>query len=235
MKLSYSAAASRLSGFSYNRFASHVKLLKAILAKYKLLLGVLLPWGPWGVLAIAALDAAALGMPLDFIVAQFVWADKSRFLLYCVMGATGSALGSLVVYAIGYKGGEELVVKRMGREKFEKIHAKFEKSQFLTLALPAMLPPPTPFKLFVLGAGVAEMSVWRFLLGVFVGRMGRFLILSALTIKFGPEIVGFLMHGHTTVKLVVLAVIFVAAVLYWRLRHGARAPSAVEGQLVRKK
>ncbi len=163
-----------------------MKLLKVILAKYKLLLGILLPWGPWGVMAIAALDAAALGMPLDLVVAQFVWADKPRFLLYCFMGAIGSALGSLVVYGIGYKGGEELLVKRIGRARFEKIHARFEKSEFLTLALPAMLPPPTPFKLFVLAAGVAEMSVWRFLLGVFAGRMARFLILSFLTLKFGP-------------------------------------------------
>jgi membrane protein YqaA with SNARE-associated domain len=207
-----------------------VKLIKAILAKYKLLLGILLPWGPWGVLAIAALDAAALGMPLDFVVAQFVWADKSRFLLYCFMGALGGSLGSLPVYWIGYKGGEELLVKRIGRARFEKIHAKFEKSQFLTLALPAMLPPPTPFKLFVLGAGVAEMSVWRFLLGVFTGRMGRFLILSFLTLKFGPGAVSFIMHGHTKEKLLVLGIAAAGVLIWWLVRRG-RAVETVEEQI----
>ncbi len=207
-----------------------MKPIKAIFAKYKLLLGILLPWGPWGVLAIAALDAAALGMPLDFVVAQFVWADKQRFLLYCIMGAVGGALGSLPVYWIGYKGGEELVVKRMGRAKFEKIHAKFAKSQFLTLALPAMMPPPTPFKLFVLGAGVAEMSWWRFLLGVFAGRMGRFLILSFLTLKFGPGVVSFLMHGHTKEKLLIIGVVVVALLIWWKVRSG-RAVETVEDQI----
>jgi len=207
-----------------------VKPIKAIFAKYKALLGILLPWGPWGVLAIAALDSAALGMPLDFVVAQFVWADRSRFLLYCFMGAVGSALGSLVVYGIGYKGGEELLVKRIGRERFEKIHARFEKSEFLTLALPAMLPPPTPFKLFVLGAGVAEMSVWRFLLGIFTGRMVRFLILSFLTLKFGPGVVEFVMHGHTKAKLIALGVVAVGLLIWWLIRRG-RAVETVEDQI----
>lgn len=203
-----------------------MKPIKAIFAKYKLLLAILLPWGPWGVLAIAALDAAAFGMPLDLVVAQFVWADKSRFLLYCIMGAIGSALGSLVVYAIGYKGGEELLVKRIGRERFQKIHTRFENSEFLTLALPAMLPPPTPYKLFVLVAGVAEMSVWRFLLGVFVGRMGRFLILSYLTLKFGPNVVAFIFHGHTKEKLLVIGAVVLALAIWWVLRRG-RATEAV--------
>lgn len=193
-----------------------MKFLNAIFAKYKLLLGVLLPWGPWGVLAIAALDAAALGMPLDFIVAQFVYADPSRFLLYCLTGALGSALGSLVLYFIGYKGGEALLVKRIGRERFAKIHSSFESHEFLTLMLPAMLPPPTPFKLFVLGAAVAEMSVWRFLLAILLGRMARFLILSGLTIKFGPNVVDFILHGHTGAKLIALAVVAAVVVLWWR-------------------
>lgn len=207
-----------------------MKLIKAILAKYQHLLALLLPWGPWGVLAIAALDSAAFGMPLDFVVAQFVWADHSRFLLYCFMGALGSALGSLPIYAIGYKGGEELLVKRVGQTRFDKVHARFEKSEFLTLALPAMLPPPTPFKLFVLGAGVAEMSVWRFLLGIFTGRMARFLILSLLTLKFGPGVVNFIMHGHTKAKLVILGIVLVALLIWWFLRRG-KAVEPLEGQI----
>ncbi len=199
--------------------------LKAIFAKYKLLLGILLPWGPWGVLAIAALDAAALGLPLDFVVAQFVYADRSRFLLYCIMGAIGSALGSLIVYAIGYEGGEALLVRKVGRERFAKIHGSFEQHGILAVMVPAMLPPPTPFKLFVLGAGIAEMSVWRFLLAIFVGRMVRFLILSFLTIQFGPNVVDFILHGHTGTKLIILGVILAVALLW--LRYHRNKPVAV--------
>jgi membrane protein YqaA with SNARE-associated domain len=211
-----------------------VKLIKAIFAKYQHLLALLLPWGPWGVLAIAALDSAAFGMPLDFVVAQFVWADKSKFLLYCFMGALGSALGSLVIYGIGYKGGEELLVKRVGRERFEKIHARFEKSEFLTLALPAMMPPPTPFKLFVLGAGVAEMAVWRFLLGIFAGRFARFLILSLLTLKFGPGVVNFLMHGHTKEKLLIIGAVITALLIWWLVRRGKSVETVQEIEMAKK-
>ena len=197
-----------------------MKLIKAILAKYQHLLALLLPWGPWGVLAIAALDSAAFGMPLDFVVAQFVWADRPRFLVYCFMGALGSALGSLVVYGIGYKGGEELIVKRVGQTRFNQVAARFEKGEFLTLAVLGILPPPTPFKLFVLGAGVIEMNVWRFLLSIFTGRMVRFLILSFLTLKFGPGVVGFIMHGHMKVKLLVLGIVVAGAVVWWLVRRG---------------
>jgi len=200
-----------------------VKFLNAVFAKYKLLLAILLAWGPWGVLAIAALDAAALGMPLDFVVAQFVWADKARFLLYCVMGALGSAMGSLVVYGIGYKGGEQLVVKRVGQARFEQVRAKFERSELLTLALPAILPPPTPFKLFLLGAGVVEMRWWRFLLGVFSGRIVRFLILSFLTLKFGPNVVSFLMNGHTKEKLLIIAAVLVLLLVWWQVHRSRKA------------
>ena len=50
-----------------------------------------------------------------------------------------------------------LLVKRMGEKRFNKIKTAFDRHEFLAIMLPSMLPPPTPFKLFVLSAGVAEM------------------------------------------------------------------------------
>jgi membrane protein DedA with SNARE-associated domain len=105
------------------------------------------------------------------------------------MASAGSALGSIVIYVIGYEGGEELLRKRIPPERFEKIHAAFDKHPFWSLMLPAMLPPPTPFKLFVLAAAVSEMGFVRFVLAIFSGRMVRFLLLGLLTIKFGPDVV----------------------------------------------
>ena len=79
--------------------------------------------------------------------------------------------------------------KRVTPERFEKLHAAFEKHPFWSLMLPAMLPPPTPFKLFALGAAVAEMSIGHFLLAIFLGRTVRFLVLGILVVKFGPGVV----------------------------------------------
>src|SRR5690242_12417358 len=170
-----------------------MKTIQHILAKYTAFLwAILQPLGPWGVFAIAALDGAAVGLPLDVVVGGYIAQNHSRLLLYVLMAAAGSALGSLVIYAIGYKGGEELLRKRVSPERFEKIHGAFEKHPFWSLMFPAMLPPPTPFKLFALGAAVAEMSIGHFVLAIFLGRTVRFLTLGILVVKFGPGIV------HTT-------------------------------------
>src|SRR5216684_9280371 len=164
--------------------------LKYILSRYTAFLwAILQPLGAWGVFAVAALDGAAVGLPMDVVVGGYVAQDHKRFLLYVLMAATGSALGSLVIYAIGYAGGEELLRKRVSPQRFEKLHAAFDKHPFWSLMFPAMLPPPTPFKLFALGAAVAEMSISHFLLAIFLGRTVRFLVLGILVLKFGPGVV----------------------------------------------
>ena len=167
-----------------------MKTIKHILSRYTAFLWALLkPLGAWGVLVIAALDGAFFGLPVDAVVAGYVYQDRSRFVLYALMASAGSALGSIVIYVIGYKGGEELLRKRIPPARFEKIHAAFDKHPFWSLMFPAMLPPPTPFKLFVLAAAVSEMGFGRFLLAIFSGRMVRFLALGLLTIEFGPDVV----------------------------------------------
>jgi membrane protein YqaA with SNARE-associated domain len=133
----------------------------------------LAPLGPWGMLAFAAVDGAFLGMPLDAIFVTYVYTDPRRLLLYVLLGAVGSALGSSVIYAIGYAGGEVLLRKRIPPEKFQKIHASFEKHEFWALMFPSMLPPPTPFKIVALAAAGFEMNFAHFLLAIFAGRFLR--------------------------------------------------------------
>jgi membrane protein YqaA with SNARE-associated domain len=196
--------------------------VKHLLAKWThWILAVLSPLGIWGVLGFAFVDAAFLGMPLDAIVGGYVYAAPRRFLLISAMAAAGSALGSIVIYWIGYKGGEMLLVKRVGEERFKKIHASFERHGFLGLMVPSMLPPPTPFKLFVLTAGVIEMSFLKFLSAIFFGRLLRFCILSLLVIRFGPEIVGFFgsaVHNHLRLTLAIIAVLALAGWWIWWMR-----------------
>jgi membrane protein YqaA with SNARE-associated domain len=164
--------------------------IKHILSRYTgFLWAILQPLGAWGVFAVAALDGAAVGLPMDVVVGGYVAQDHKRLLLYVLMAASGSALGSLVIYAIGYKGGEELLRKRVSAARFEKLHTAFDKHPFWSLMFPAMLPPPTPFKLFALGAAVAEMSISHFLLAIFLGRTVRFLVLGILVLKFGPGVI----------------------------------------------
>ena len=179
---------------------------------------LLAPLGPWGMLAFAAVDGSFLGMPLDAIFVGYVYNDRSRFLLYVLLASLGSAIGSMVIYAIGYTGGEMLLRKRMSPAKFEKIHASFEKHEFWALMFPAMLPPPTPFKIVVLAAAGFEMNFLHFLLAIFSGRFIRFLIEALLTLRFGPEIVALTtnMFSHHFVAILAGLVGIAAAWLIWR-------------------
>jgi membrane protein YqaA with SNARE-associated domain len=145
--------------------------------------------GIWGVFAIAFADSALLGMPVDAIVAAYVFQDRRRLLFYVVMASLGSALGSIPLYLIGYLGGEKVLRKRISEERFQRIHRSFEQHEFWALMFPGMLPPPMPFKLFVLGAAVFEMRFRDFLAAIFAGRFVRFLTLALLTLWFGPQIV----------------------------------------------
>lgn len=210
-----------------------MNVIKHILSRYTAFLWALLkPLGAWGVFAIAGLDAAAFGLPMDVVVASYVYQDRSRFLLYVFMASAGSALGSIVIYAIGYTGGEQLLRKRISPERFEKFHRAFEKHPFWSLMFPAMLPPPTPFKLFVLAAAVSEMQFSHFLLAIFAGRFVRFLVLSLLTLKFGPEFVrvsGSLFHDHPGWLLCVIAVVAITGLVMWWVKKDKRSadtPSA---------
>lgn len=184
-------------------------------------MAILGPLGAWGVMGFAAVDASALGMPLDAIVGGYAYAHPKKFLLYALMAAIGGALGSLVIYAIGYKTGEVLLAKRIGEARFNKIKASFDKHEFWGLMLPSMLPPPTPFKLFVLSAGVAEMNIGRFLLAIFLGRLLRFSIECYLIIKYGPQVIAFLgeaFRNHLHLVIAVTAVAILAGWWIWRLR-----------------
>lgn len=197
--------------------------MKHLLGKWSaLILTLLKPLGIWGVAGFAAVDAAFLGMPLDAIVAGYSYADPKRFLLYAVMAAFGSAVGSIIIYFIGYKGGEVLLVKRIGERRFNAIKASFERHEFLAVMLPSMLPPPTPFKLFVLSAGVAEMSFGHFLAAIFFGRLIRFSVVSLIVIRYGPQILGFIggvFHHHLRFAIAVLASAILVGWWVWRLRR----------------
>jgi membrane protein YqaA with SNARE-associated domain len=193
--------------------------LKNLLAKWTAFLWALLkPLGAWGVFAIGGIDAAFIGMPLDAVVAGYVYMQPRRFWLYVLMAAAGSAVGSLVLYGIGYGMGDLVLEKRIGKAKFQRMRDRFDRHEFLTLMLPAILPPPFPFKLFALSAAVFEMHFTRFMLAIFAGRVVRFLILSVLVIKFGPQAVslaGKLLRQHLTWVAVALGVAIIIGVGFW--------------------
>jgi membrane protein YqaA with SNARE-associated domain len=195
-----------------------LKKILHLLDKYKIwLLAVLKPLGFWGAGCWAFIDAAAFPVPMDLILATYVWADKKHFYLYVLVAAAGSALGGMVFFLLGRAGGELFLMKRINRARYEQLRDRFEKQEFLAMMIPSILPPPTPWKLFVIAAGVFEMKVSTFVLSVFVGRVVRNTITAILTIEYGPQIVsiaGRLASQHRVALLAGLAVL-VATLAYW--------------------
>jgi len=200
--------------------------IKHILARYShFIWSVLEPLGAWGILAVAFIDSAAFGIPLDPVVAGYVYAHPLKIWLYVFMAAVGSALGSLIPYGIGCAGGELLLLKHVNRERFERLRDRFENQEFFAMMVPAMLPPPTPFKLFLLAAGVFEMRPALFLLAIFVGRVIRFLILGFLVVKFGPGIVNLvtMVMARHLIWVIIGFVLLIGFFIYQFKLRGSRA------------
>jgi membrane protein YqaA with SNARE-associated domain len=209
-----------------------VKPLKHFLLHYKAwILAVLAPLGGiWAVFLVALIDASFFGIPLDPVIAFYVHANPQRTIVYALLGSLGSAIGSTVPYLIGYKGGEALVVKKLGKQRFARMNALSEKYGDLALIIPALMPPGFPFKAFALMAGVTEMRYLHFLLSIFVGRLLRFVVLGMLIIAYGPEILSFLMAAfvhHRGATFAVIAVIVAAIILIRRLSN-SNTPTETE-------
>jgi membrane protein YqaA with SNARE-associated domain len=192
-----------------------------------LLLPLLVKMGFWGAGAWALLDSSTVPVLMDAILAAYIWNDKPHFWLYCLLAATGSAIGGLLPYGLGRAGGELFLLKRINRKHYEKIRARFERQEFLAMMIPSMLPPPTPWKIFVFAAGVFEMRVLPFMLAVFCGRMVRWLVLSLLVLKLGPGAVDVVAH-HALPLMGIVGLLAVGGFAWWWFRK-KRAGKLMEG------
>ena len=188
-----------------------------LITKWKLvILPALIKMGFWGVAAISILDSSSLPVPMDAILAVYIWNDKGNFLSYCLLAAVGSAIGGLVPYGIGRAGGELFLLKRVNRVRYETLKARFEKQEFLAVMIPSMLPPPTPWKIFVFAAGVFEMRTLTYVLAVFAGRLVRWLVLSLLVMKLGPGAADIVAH-HAIATLAIVGGLALVGFSWWWL------------------
>ena len=190
----------------------------ALLHKLNLaMLAALKPLGVWGIGGLAIIDSTSIPMPIDALLIDYVAHDHARFLLYCFMAALGSAIGSLLPYYLGRAGGELFLLKRINRERYEKLRDRFEKQEFLAIMVPAMMPPPMPVKLFEFAAGVFEMKPIWFFSAIFVGKFVRFLIWAIITITYGPTILHTItrtLHRHLGYVMGASGIVIVLLLVY---------------------
>jgi membrane protein YqaA with SNARE-associated domain len=132
--------------------------------------------GPAGMGLIAFFDSSFLSIPEvnDLLVVTSSLARPGRAWLYVLITTFGSVLGCLALWEVGKRGGEGLLVRRFGQARMERTRTQFKKWDILCLAIPSILPPPMPFKIFVLSAGVFGLPLRRFLITVSIGRCLRY-------------------------------------------------------------
>lgn len=185
-------------------------------------MGALKRLGQWlthlgspGLLLASLFDSALIPLPWQPLLLQLVSANPGKFLLYPVMAAAASAIGSLVPFYIGRLGGELFLLGKINRERYERLRDRFEEQEFFAILIPAMGPPPTPFKLFEFCAGVFEMKPLTFLAAAFLGKVVQFTVYATLTHLYGPAVVDLIFrtvrsHAHLLLFIVGMLLVVLA-------------------------
>ena len=189
--------------------------------------------GP-GLFTVAFLDSSFISLPQinDILVVLMVTEYKPLMLYYAFMATSGSVAGCYVIYYLANKGGEAFVRKRLKPGHVERSLALYRRHGLLALMVPALLPPPAPFKLFVLAAGLANVRPLQFVLAIAVARGLRYLALGILAVYYGDAALELMRTHGRTVAVVLAGLIVAGAIVFWlrgRSSSGATRPPSDAG------
>lgn len=181
-------------------------------------------------IAIGALDSSLLSLPEinDYLVVGRCFKQPSAAFYFPLFAAIGSVIGCLVLYTIMRRGGQAVLRRRFKRENIERVERTYARYGFLAIAIPALLPPPMPFKIFVATAGTLEYPRWKFLVTVMIARSFRYYVEGILAVFYGRRVLSFLRDNG----LVILGIAAAAAVLIllvYTMVNKRMSPTSVEG------
>ncbi len=169
-------------------------------------------YGGIGLFVLATLDSSFLSFPQvnDLLIIYLSTQSPALMPYYAAMTTAGSLLGCFVLYGFARRGGEVFLRKRFSGERVERGLALYQKHGLLAVIVPSLLPPPTPFKLFVLLAGAAGVSPWKFGAAIALGRGIRYFGQGYLAVLYG-EAAAELVREHGTAVGIGLAIAAVVA------------------------
>ncbi len=176
--------------------------------------------GAPGLFLLAFLDSSVLALPqvVDILIVWMVLAHPDRWLLYGSMATAGSVAGCYALYALARRGGEAFLRKRLREGHVERAMALFQRYGVVSLIVPSLIPPPVPFKPFVLMAGVAGMPRHRFLVAVATGRGIRHIGLALLVVWYGRQALDYINANAGWVSFVAATVAAGGALVYYGYR-----------------
>ncbi len=174
-------------------------------------------YGGWGLVAISALDSSVVPMPAvnDLLLIHLSAHYPFRMPIYVLATTSGSVIGAFAMFYLGLGGRRAFARRRDAAQGSSRVQLWLEKNDFVAVLVASLLPPPAPFKIFLVTAGAMRVRPWRFGLALLVGRGLRFGIEGLLAVRYGEEAETYL-KSHFAGASIALAV--TAIVLYWVFR-----------------
>ncbi len=180
--------------------------------------------GP-AMVVIAALDSSLLSLPEinDYLVVARCYTHPKTAVFFPLFAAAGSVIGCLLLYTILRSGGQALLHKRFRSNRIERVERAYARFGILALAVPALLPPPLPFKIFVATAGALQFPRTRFLLTILIARSLRYYTEGILAVFYGRRVLIFLQDNGLMIISVVAGVCLIGLVIYLLTGRGRAA------------
>jgi membrane protein YqaA with SNARE-associated domain len=176
----------------------------------------LITFGAFGLFSVALLDSTFVPLPssADALMILLSTTNPSWMLLYAFMATAGSAIGCWILYLISRRAGAR-ALNKFSEKKQRRVKNWIERYDAMAVLVATLLPPPFPFKLFVITAGVFRFSLLRFMIAIVCGRAFRFLLEGYFAVRYGAQAKEILAKYYPWIGLVLVAAI-VAFVLIRR-------------------
>jgi membrane protein YqaA with SNARE-associated domain len=208
--------------------------LKSLIHKIVGVLGqlsqYLVSFGPFGLLAIAFLDSVLIPMPggVDAVLLLLSAARPSWMLIYVAAATVGSTAGCVGLYRLSQKAGKRALA-RFSESKQKRVKDLIDRYDVMSVLVASLLPPPFPFKLFVVSSGVFRLNLVRFTLAIAAGRTFRYLLEGYLAARYGEHAKDVLARYYPTIGITLAVVIVVGFIAKALMRQSRKAePSGVE-------
>jgi membrane protein YqaA with SNARE-associated domain len=181
-------------------------------------------------IVIGALDSSLLSLPEinDYLVVGRCFKQPSAVFYFPLFAAAGSVLGCLLLYTIVRRGGQAVLRKRFKLEHIKRVEKAYERFGFLAIGLPAILPPPLPFKIFVATAGALEYPRWKFLLTVMIARSLRYYVEGILAVYYGRRVLLFIRDNGIVVVSIVATIVLIGLLIYFLIKRRRNATAQTE-------
>ncbi|HEX7774453.1 MAG TPA: VTT domain-containing protein [Pyrinomonadaceae bacterium] len=165
---------------------------------------------------IGALDSSLLSLPEinDYLVVGRCYKYPSAAFYFPLFAAAGSVIGCNILYTIVRRGGQAVLRKRFPLASIKRVERAYERFGFLAIGVPAILPPPLPFKIFVATAGALEYPRWKFLLTVMIARSFRYYVEGILAVFYGQRVLLFLKDNGLVILSIVGSLVLIAVIVY---------------------